>query len=175
MTRTLSFLCLLAALLGAPVGRATTMVALDWPQLLTLSTVAGVGEVLSVNVRTTNGRVWTTAEVQFTRPIKGASAGDVVTLFLPGGVDGEIAQRIEGTPQLQPGDRRLFFLAPGPGGRLRIVGLEQGAASVRPDPSIHGGWVVQRPLSSHQLGVPLPQREPLLPLLDRLSTPEPRR
>ena len=157
--RRLPLLFALALLAIAPLGagRATTLVALDWPELLQNSTVAGVGEVLSVDVRSVNGRTWTEAQVQLTRTLKGAAPGTVVTLFLPGGVGaGEMAQLVAGTPRLQVGDRRLFFLTTGPGGRLRVVGLEQGAAAVEIDPSAPGGWVVHRQLTAHHLGLPLP-------------------
>lgn len=55
-----------------------------------------------------------------------------LTVGVPGGVVGEIGQRVHGAPKLASGDVVVIFLGPatGPGGARGVVGLEQGVLHV---------------------------------------------
>jgi len=141
---------------------------MDWSQLARASTVSGVGEVLSVESRAFGRRIATLATVALTLPLRGGRAAEKLTVLIPGGVAGAWAQQVEGAPQLQVGDRRLFFLSPGPGGRWLLVGLMQGAALVRPDGTMDGGWAVERPLMGRLPFDATSERTALMPLLRTL-------
>jgi hypothetical protein len=156
--------------LSAPSARATTMLPLDEPQLLSRSAVVAVAETVSVEVKRAGGRVWTEAVLRVATPVKGTSAGADLTVVVPGGALGEWVQHVEGAPELVEGEASLVFLSAMPGGRrYQFTGLEQGHLVARPDALVPGGWVVIRAAGPRAGGATLPRREPLSNVLARLA------
>ena len=165
--RLIAMLLLFGSMLPYDAG-ATTVRRMDWSQLAHEATVSGVGEVIGLETRRFGRRIATLATVSLTLPLRGGATADRLTVLIPGGVVGEWAQQVTGAPSLRIGDRRLFFLSPGPGGRWLLVGLAQGAALVRPDGSMEGGWAVEGPAFETPGMSPAGERNALLPLLRTL-------
>ena len=162
-----------ALLLGAVLpARATTLVALDEPGLMRQSPVVALVETLSLKFRRSGGRLYTEALVRVARPVKGAREGEELLVMVPGGRDGEWAQVVHGAPVLAEGEKSLVFLAPTMGRHFQFTGLEQGRLPVRADPSVRGGWVVERRVTARRTGPVSPELlriEPLADVLDRLT------
>jgi hypothetical protein len=169
------WLPLLALLLCVPIARATTLRALDDAALLSQSRVAAVARVLAVSSKQAGSRIVTVARVVVSRPLKGAKNGDELSVLIPGGAAGEWVQRVEGAPQPKVGETCLVFLEDGPGGYLQFTGLELGYGRIRPEPSVSGGYVVERRITARLVGAdgletaPPAPVVPLMPLLDQFE------
>jgi hypothetical protein len=166
---------LLGALLLVHPAAATTMRALDASALLSSSRVAAVAKVVDVTVKQAGGHVFTLAKVVVSRAVKGAKAGDELTVLVPGGAAGDWVQHVEGAPSPKVGETSLVFLEDGPRGLLQFTGLEQGYGRIRADASVPGGFVVDRRVTARLLGPdgrevpPLASTVPLMPLLETLD------
>jgi hypothetical protein len=91
-----------------------------------------VGRVQQSSARWQGSRIITEVQVKVATPILGQSqAGSTLTLQVPGGRVGDLAQVIQGTPRFEQGQDVLLFLERHPrSGALRPVGLSQGRFSV---------------------------------------------
>lgn len=172
--RLLRSIGLAALLLAARPALATTMVALSEADLVRLSRVVAVVEVVSLQVKRAGPRLYTEATLRVARPVKGAKAGEELVVIVPGGELGEWAQRVEGAPRLTEGETSLVFLEPSDARRMRFVGLEQGRLTLVEDGAGPGGWTLVRDVTSRLVApngvMPLlPAREALAPVLERLS------
>jgi hypothetical protein len=100
------------------------------------------GRVASVVSRFSDDglRIFTYAEVDVASTWRGESASRV-TVLVPGGVVGDLGQRVDGAPTLSDGEEVVLFLHRAEAGLFRVSGLAQGKLSVR------GG--VARPELSH--------------------------
>lgn len=122
-------LLLLLGVLSMPAG-ATTLLALDIPALTKSSAVIARGTVQSVESRWTKdgGRIMTDAVLQVTEVWKGAP-DKRITVMQPGGVVGDIGQRVEGTARFSVGEDVVVFLEPR-GNRFLVTGMVQGKFKV---------------------------------------------
>ena len=171
--QTLSRLVLLLAVgLALPV-RATTLVALDTPQLVDSSSVVAVVRVQSVEVKRHGKRLVTEAMAKVERSFKGPSEGALLKVVVPGGELGEWAQRVEGAPRVSPGERCLVFLEPAGANALQFVGLEQGRLVLAQHASgeviIRTSEAVRVDRATGQVAAPLPPVEPAAPLMDAVA------
>jgi hypothetical protein len=100
----LSSLCAFAA-------SATTLVAVDVPALSVNADAIVIGTVQSSKARLTldGSRVITDTEIKVSEVLKGKAEGSVVVMQ-PGGVVGELGQRVEGTAPFAAGEEVLLFL-----------------------------------------------------------------
>ncbi len=127
----------LAALLGAAAGHATTVVPMS---LATLADHAGqvlLGEVVAVRSYWADNprRIETEVRLTGVEYLKGAlpDSRPEFTLIVPGGTVGTVTARIGCAPEFALGDRWLLFLLP----EYRVfptVGVGQGAFRIRSDP-----------------------------------------
>ncbi len=117
--------CLLAVLLCAPAF-ATTLVALDVEGLTRLSDVVVRAQVLESQARVTKdgARIVTDTELEVLEALKGAPARRLVAMQ-PGGVVGEIGQKVDATARFEPGEEVVVFLERR-GDRYTVAGMLQG-------------------------------------------------
>lgn len=121
------FLCGLLAL--APAASATQVLALTLDDMVKRSEVIVHGYVASVvaeRLPENRGRIHTRITVT-TRELVVGQPAKSVEFTLPGGVVGELGQRVAGTPKFSPGEEVVLLLSRIPAtGRLTVVGLSQG-------------------------------------------------
>ncbi len=132
--------CLLAVLLAAP-ALATTLVALDVEGLTRLSDVVVRAQVLSSQARITKdgARIVTDSELEVLEVLKGAPPKRLIAMQ-PGGVVGEIGQKVDATARFEPGEEVVVFLERR-GERYTVAGMQQGRWKVERS----GGKAVARP------------------------------
>lgn len=123
--------------MAAGPALAAQAVAVSIEELARSSDLVVRGQVVSTSARWQEGRIYTFAEVEVTSSIRGASPAKV-TVMTPGGVVGDIGQRVDGAAVLAPGEEVVLFLGRSGTGELRVTGLAQGKFSVdgrtaRPD------------------------------------------
>ena len=120
-----------ACLLAAP-GAATTYQRVADSDLADQASVV-VEAVAGAPANVSDERLPAT-DYPFTveRAIRGAAAGDTLTVRVPGGsrADG-LSLQIWGAPRFQPGERALLFLAPNSDGSFHVLHLMLGAFHVR--------------------------------------------
>lgn len=176
--RTATCLSAAALVLVATVASATVIVAMDLPALVSQSSHVVHGTVTQGQAQwAPDGRhIQTRWQVQVLDTAKGAPVGalDVIT---PGGVVGDIGQRVAGAPALAVQQEVLLFLAPGHGA-FEVVGMAQGVWPVEraPDGSVRvgrapSGLTLVRPRASDQAPALQPDvGAPPLRLTDVLAT-----
>jgi len=130
---------LLAALLlaGPALGAQAVEISVEGLARASDAVVRGQVRRLSTTRSPDRRRLFTLAEVAVTTSWRGAAAG-TVTVLLPGGVDGDLGQRVDGAPTLAEGEEVVLFLHRAEAGTLRVAGLAQGKFTVagglaRPD------------------------------------------
>ena len=77
------------------------------------------------------GIAWTRTELAVDEVLAG-DAPDAIELVQPGGLTEELGTKVFGMPELPPGDEVVLFLDR-VGDGWRVLGLEQGKATVLPD------------------------------------------
>jgi hypothetical protein len=135
----------LLLLLSLP-ALATTMISLDVPSMAKSADAIVQGTVTSLQPRWTQDhhRIITDVRIEVTEAIKGAPPKTLVVMQ-PGGVVGDVGQRVAGTAQFEAGEEVVLFLEKRGAERFAIVGMSQGkfrverssdgtAAFVIPDP-----------------------------------------
>ena len=123
----LSIVCLLTAPLAA-----TTYQRVADADLVDQAPVI-IEAVTGASTNRADGRLPATDyRITVERAIRGAAAGDTLTVRVPGGrrADG-MSLQIWGAPRFQPGERVLLFLAPDAGGSFHVLHLMLGAFHVR--------------------------------------------
>lgn len=131
---------LVLALVASPAW-ATTLVALDVEGLARTSDVVVRGHVLKSEPRLTKdgARIVTDTEIEVAETHKGAP-GRTVTVMQPGGVVGEVGQKVDGVAPFEPGEEVVVFLEQR-GTRYLVTGMVQGKWRVERS----GGQVLARP------------------------------
>jgi hypothetical protein len=80
----------------------------------------------------TGSRIYTYAEVEATSVWRGAPAGTRVTVITPGGIVGDLGQRVYGAATFTKGEEVVVFLFEGQDrGLYRVSGLAQGKFTVK--------------------------------------------
>lgn len=168
---------LLSTMLGLSTARATTLQALSTEELVQSASAIGVTQVVDAQVMRRGGRLTTLVTVEVLSPIKGLSEGQRLFVRIPGGVDGQWAQRVEGAPVMTPGDKSVVFLEPAGPSTYQVVGMEQGKLDVVRDAN---RWMVQRTVTAPRMirgpngqlveAPAEPVREPLDAYLDRVRS-----
>jgi hypothetical protein len=123
----LSIVCLLAAPLAATTYQRVADADLVDQAPVVVEAVAGA------STNTADGRLpATNYRITVERAIRGAAAGDTLTVRVPGGrrADG-MSLQIWGAPRFQPGERILLFLAPNADGSFHVLHLMLGAFHLR--------------------------------------------
>ncbi|MEW6435518.1 MAG: hypothetical protein AB1730_28820 [Myxococcota bacterium] len=122
-----------AGLVGLAVGAvasATTMLEQDVAALTKASAVVVRAKVLASRARWTadRARIVTDTEVEILDAWKGAPAARVVVMQ-PGGIVGEVGQKVAGAARFSVGEEVVLFLEPR-GDRYAVSGMSQGAFHV---------------------------------------------
>jgi hypothetical protein len=138
------WVALVAAGLSATAW-ATIAIRFDVAALTSSADEVVLGRVTASASRWEGTRIITEADIQVAAPIIGqAQAREVIKVQSPGGRVGDLAQVVQGAPQLVPGQDALLFLERNQrSGALRVVGLSQGhfAVAAGPDARL---WATQR-------------------------------
>ncbi len=130
-------LALVAAVVAASPALGAQAVAVSVEDLARTSDAVVRGRVLSTSARWTEGRIQTYAEVEVAASLRGAAPARV-TVVTPGGVVGELGQRVDGAATFSAGEQVVLFLSrPGRDG-WRVSEMGQGkftveGSEVRPD------------------------------------------
>lgn len=164
-----------ACLLIASGANGTTMLRLSLEELVDSSAVVAQVHVVSTEVVEGDGRLETRATLRIDRALRGAPRGSILVVAIPGGVVEGWGQRVVGAPEVAAGDSALVFLEKAGGGRFRFVGMEQGFWKIVEG---DGGFDVVRGQEARHVvrgsdgniveAPARPDREPLLPLLERV-------
>ena len=126
---------LLAILLTAPVAlRATTVVAIEFRELVTTTPVIVHGHVTDVRSAAVDGRrsVETFVTIAAGEYLKG-DLGRHVTFRVPGGELGRYRTIVVGAPEFKVGDEVVLFLKTQSSSVPFIAGFNQGVYRVLPD------------------------------------------
>jgi hypothetical protein len=123
----LTLLSLASLLVLAPGGaRAGTLLAKSVEESARTSDAVVRGTVLSVTSRWAGGHIVTDVEIAVTSSWKG-QPGRQVTVTIPGGVVGDLGQRVDTAPEFTVGEEVVVFVQRAPNGRMnRVNGLAQG-------------------------------------------------
>jgi hypothetical protein len=123
--------CLLVLLAAAP-ARAMLAVPATVEDLTRSSDAVVRGKVASVSARWSEDqrRIFTYVEVERASVWRGAAPARV-TVLVPGGVVGNIGQRVDGAPGFAKGEEVVVFLSSAEVGAFRVTGLAQGKFSVQ--------------------------------------------
>ena len=132
-------LALASALAVASPALAAQVLATSVEELARNSEVVVRGRVLSTSARWSEGRIYTYAEIQVATSIRGAAPARL-TAVTPGGVVGEVGQRVDGAALFTPGEEVVLFLGRPERGQYPVADLSQGKFAVdgkqaRPDTS----------------------------------------
>jgi hypothetical protein len=122
---------LAAALLAASPALGAEAVALSVEALARTSDAVVRGRVRSLEgTRSPDGRrVFTLVDVEVTAAWRGAGQR-TVRVIVPGGVAGDIGQRVDGAPTFAVGEEVVLFLHRAEAGGHRVAGLAQGKFAV---------------------------------------------
>lgn len=114
-------------LIVASAAFATTLLAVDVPALARGADAVVIGTVTRSRARQAEGgRILTDTELKVTEVLKGKAPATVVVMQ-PGGVVGDVGQRVEGVAPFRPGEEVLVFLdARGNTDHFMVTGMIQG-------------------------------------------------
>lgn len=134
---------LAGALATALPAFATTLIAMDVPALTKAADVVVRGTVVRVEARWTmdRSRIVTDNEILVAQTYKGNVVAKTVVAMQPGGVVGDLGQKVHGAATFALGDEVVVFLERR-GDRFTVVGLAQGRLVVDragAEPVVRGG------------------------------------
>jgi len=134
-----------AALFFALPALATTLIALDLPALSKSSSLIVQGKVSKTEAKLSKDgmRITTYIYVDVTETLKGEGRA-TVELTQPGGIVGDIGQRVSGTANLKAGDEIVAFLEP-QGPRFMLTGMAQGCYRVQRSSDGKSAFAVKDP------------------------------
>ena len=137
-------LCLVAV--AARPARASLLVALDLPTMVSRAEHVAVADVVSVQSAwdERRERILTTIDLAVVETWKGSAAPAThVSIVQRGGSVGDTIMTVFGMPQFSPGERVLVFLEGGLE-RARVVGMAQGKRPMRQETTT-GRWLISAP------------------------------
>jgi hypothetical protein len=135
-------ICGVWAVLSAP---AATLEKLSMDDMIVKSTSIVRGRVGLCAGEFRGSVIYTRCRVAVTESWKG-SQGSHVEVWLPGGSARGLTQTFSGTPRFTEGEEFVLFLWAGKSGMLQVIGLSQGAFSLKADSK--GALTAQREATS---------------------------
>jgi hypothetical protein len=111
---------------GTLPARASSVIQAELPELTATADVIARGTVKKIESRwtTDHRRIVTDVEIEVLESLKG-SPGTKVVVQQPGGVVGDIGQKVSGLASFEPNEEVVVFLERR-GSKYEIVGLSQG-------------------------------------------------
>ncbi|MHB8873799.1 MAG: hypothetical protein ACYC8T_08955, partial [Myxococcaceae bacterium] len=145
MTKPLKAWAALVALFGTAAG-ATTLLAMDVPALARGADAIVRGSVVGVTSRWTGDhqRIVTEVQIEVADRLKG-TAPQIVTVVQPGGVVGDIGQRVSGLASFAEGEEVVVFLERRAGGTFLVEGMAQGKFRVERSSDGKAAYAVPEP------------------------------
>jgi hypothetical protein len=118
---------MLKVFLALSAAFGTTLIAVDIPELSRTSDVVVRGTVKSISSRWTadHARIVTDVELEVAEALKGAPEKSL-TITQPGGVVGDVGQKVSGLASFQTGEEVLVFLERRGQNRFLVSGMSQG-------------------------------------------------
>ncbi|MBK7858507.1 MAG: hypothetical protein IPJ65_07765 [Archangiaceae bacterium] len=134
-----------ALLLAAP-ALATTLLALDVPAMSRSADAIVQGTVTRVEAKLSKdkSRISTHVFVQVSESLKGQGTSEV-ELVQPGGVVGDLGQRVSGTAHLKEGDEVVAFLERRGPRAFMLVGMAQGCFRIERSSDGKAAFALQDP------------------------------
>ena len=147
-------------LIVASSALATTLLAVDVPGLARGADAIVIGIVTSSKARQAEGgRILTDTELKVTEVLKG-KAPPTVVVMQPGGVVGDIGQRVEGVAPFRVGEEVLVFLdARGNSDHFMVTGMIQGKYRIERSSDGTAVYAVPESPSSARLIDPITHEE----------------
>jgi hypothetical protein len=142
----LAVLALTGSIAAGGVARASLILALDMPTLVSRADNIAVVDVVSVKAdwNPSHQRILTTVDLVVVDSWKGAAAPAThLQVVQPGGTAGDMTMTVDGMPPFVAGERALVFLRGRPD-RASVVGMAQGKRVVRREPA-GTRWMVRAP------------------------------
>jgi len=125
-----------AGVLTTTLALASVSIAVTWDNLLKQSSAAIIGTPIDASAAWQPDHIYTSTRVKVSRVIASAAPlPSEITVRTMGGIVGDVGQRVEGEPALQPGQPCLLFLHAGPGGTFEVTARAQGQYLVVSDAS----------------------------------------
>ena len=112
-------------------AHATIMVRRSIDDLTRDADVVAVATAGGAHASWSDGHIVTDVSVQLDRVVRGTPEASTVTVRLPGGMIGDVGQRVEGAASLEAGNRYVLFLHRDVPGRYFTVSMSQGVLPVQ--------------------------------------------
>ncbi len=177
MNRKLGWAAVLLAVWGASVAGATTLVAADVPSLSRTADRIVQATVSHLESRWTGDhlRIITEVTLDVSETLKG-SASSQVRVIQPGGIVGDVGQRVSGLASFEPGEEVVVFLQQRAGDSFLVAGMAQGKFKVDRSSDGKAAFALQDSLGDARVldprtgqPSPAPARNALPPTLDALK------
>jgi hypothetical protein len=130
--RGIFLITLLAGLVLALSAGATTILRVNFDELVRLSHAVARGKCISTETRMDNENIWTFTTFEVEETLKGSAAGQI-TIRMPGGKLGHMTSTVDAVPQYRAGEELVLFLLPTGQGDYSVLGWVQGTFRVRRD------------------------------------------
>jgi len=157
---------------GIQPARASLVLALDLPSMVTRADHVGVVDVVSVKADwdAKHEQILSTVDMVVVESWKGGAApGSHLIVVQPGGTVGDLTQTVHGMTRFVAGERAVVFLAGRPE-RASVVGMAQGKRLVRRDAG-SGRMLVQAPDKAGATFIRTTPASATAPVLDLRARP----
>jgi hypothetical protein len=126
-------LFLIGLIFVAIAARATTLVRLQFYQLVQHASAIARVRCLRAETRMENGEIWTDTSFQVVQRGKGYLPAEIV-VRMPGGKFQHLTSHVDEVPEFRPGEEVFLFLIGRPGSPFYIVGWTQGTFRIHTNP-----------------------------------------
>ncbi len=126
------FRLIVALVLATAVSSAATLEKLSVDQMIQKSTLVVRGTVSGSYAAFRGPLIYTHWKIQVQEELKGNAAGSI-EVVTPGGRANDLEQTFSGSPSLAEGSQYVLFVWRSPTGLHHLVGLSQGALTVKDD------------------------------------------
>lgn len=117
----------------AIVANATTLVHLQFRELVGYSSAIARVHCISSDVQMDKGEIWTDTRFRVMESEKG-NLPTAILVREPGGKFQHFQSRVDGSPEFRPGEEVYLFLLGKPNGKFNVMGWSQGTFRIRQDP-----------------------------------------
>ena len=128
--RFLWILFLIGIALVAIVANATTLVRLQFYQLVQHSSAIARVRCVRADTRLESGEIWTDTVFEVVQHDKGFLPREIV-VRMPGGKLQHLQSHVDGVPEFRPNEEVYLFLTGHPGRQFYVVGWTQGTFRIR--------------------------------------------